>query len=81
MVEITLSFTTEAEFEQELRGVFEVIAMANDDALKNGDYAAVMQDTAEQAQLACDKQVLGYFLEGKRIYETETNTTSEHVTE
>lgn len=71
MVEITLSFTTEAEFEQELRGVFEVIAMANPDAIDNGDYAAVMKDTAEQAQLAYDNQVLGYFLEGKRLYETD----------
>jgi hypothetical protein len=67
MVEVTLQFETEQEFERELRGIFEVIAMADEDELSPGDYAAVMQDTAQQAELAYDRQVLGWFLNGDRI--------------
>lgn len=80
MVEITLSFTNESEFEHELRCVFEAIALADEDELKNGDYADIMKDTAEQAQLAYNKQILGHFLEGKHIYDTNT-TTKQHIEE
>lgn len=67
MVEVTLQFDTEEQFEHQLRCIFEVIAMAHEDELEDGDYAAVMSDTAQQAELAYDKQVLGWFLNGKRI--------------
>ena len=67
MVEVTLQFQTAQQFERELRGVFEAIAMADNNELDEGDYAEVMEDTAQQFQLACDKQVLGWFFNGDRI--------------
>jgi len=72
MVEITLTFTNETELERELRGVFEVIAMADDDDLTDGDYATVMIDTAEQFQLACENQVLGWFFNCEYIVPVNT---------
>lgn len=77
MVEVTLSFTNESEFDRELRCVFEAIALADENELEDGDYADVMQDTAEQAQLAYDKKILGYFLEGKHIYEVDTTNNQD----
>lgn len=77
MVETTLQFETEQEFKHELRGVFEIIAMADDSELDDGDYAAVMLDTANQFQLASDNQVLGWFFNGERIIKSTHNTTDE----
>ena len=70
MVEITLQFETEQQFERELRGVIEVIATADDNALDDGNYTDVMLDTAQQAELAYENQVLGWFLNGERIIDT-----------
>jgi hypothetical protein len=77
MVEITLSFTNESEFERELRCVFEAIALADENELEHGNYADIMETTGKQAQLAYDKQVLGYFLEGKYLHEVNTTTNQE----
>jgi len=74
VVEVTLQFNTPAEFEQELRGVFEVIAMAEEDDIHGGNYAEVMRDTAAQAELAYEKQVLGWFLNGDHISEVTAGT-------
>lgn len=67
MVEVTLDFEDEEQFERELRGVFEVIAMADEDDLEDGDYATVMLNTAQQAQIAYEYKVLGYFFNGDRL--------------
>lgn len=67
-VSVTLHFEDESEFERELRGVIEAVAMADDDDLENGEYAETMQDVGEQAVLAMDNQVLGWFFNGDRIH-------------